>query len=144
MKTNYLIAIVCSCVTGIAIGIGIGDQLGQAKHHHSQRQQASLSDEPEETIDEVASSAEPSSPIESSFDAAALSQLQEQFNKVLAQQQDMQNHQSELNRDLNALQFRLDTHSESFRPMRSERETKTLIPTTPPPQSLSPLLPPLR
>jgi hypothetical protein len=68
--------------------------------------------------------------------------MQEKLELLIAQQEEMKSHQSELNRELNAIQFRLDTHSESFRPLRSERDTQTLTPT--PPQGLSPLLPPLR
>ena len=60
---------------------------------------------------------------------------------LLEQQETMRSQQSELNRELNAIQFRLDTHSASFRPLQSERETKALR-TNVNSSSLTPLLPP--
>ena len=56
---------------------------------------------------------------------------------------DLQEQLRETNRDLNELQFRVDTHSESFRPLRvSSNEASLLWNSISPGGNLHPLLPP--
>ncbi|MGJ8671642.1 hypothetical protein [Rubritalea sp.] len=139
---NYILAIVCACITGIAIGIGINHKLDDK---NSVIMPADASS-PLRPVSDFEHSSDESTftelEIGENFDSTALSQMQEQLQQLIAQHEQMQNHQSELNREVNAIQFRLDTHSESFRPLRSERDTQTTPPTAP--QGVSPLLPPLR
>ena len=55
----------------------------------------------------------------------------------------LQEQLSETNRDLNELQFRVDTHSESFRPLRaSSNEASLLWNSISSQENLHPLLPP--
>lgn len=143
MSMNYILAMFCACITGVAIGIGIHHNFddkspvvmtGGNSTFSAITVQSDNGSSPDPVFQEFVAS--------ENFDAVALSQMQAQLQQLLAQQDEMKNHQSELNREINAIQFRLDTHSESFRPLRSERDTQTVAPT--PPQGLSPLLPPLR
>ncbi|MFC5049947.1 hypothetical protein ACFPK9_04910 [Rubritalea spongiae] len=141
---NYLLAIVCACITGIAIGIGIHHNFEDPNSHlapagvnptqNTLTDSGSHSTQDNDDNNDLAISA--------NFDATALSQVQEQLQQLSAQYEQMLIHQSELNREVNAIQFRLDTHSESFRPLRAERDTQTTSPS--PAQGISPLLPPLR
>lgn len=140
---NFILAIVCACITGIAIGIGIHHNFDDASSVISpvatENSSLMIFSETEEATHD-SSFSELITP--GSFDSTALGQMQEKLQQLTAQYEEMQTHQSELNRELNAIQFRLDTHSSSFRPLRAERDTQTTPPTAP--QGVSPLLPPLR
>ena len=75
-----------------------------------------------------------------------VAQLQEMKTENLELQgvnRDLQDQLEETNRDLSELQFRVDTHSESFRPLRASSGTGSIIRNSiSPGRTLHPLLPP--
>lgn len=74
------------------------------------------------------------------------SKLTAQLNALIEQQEVMKNQQAELNRDIYEIQFRLDTHSQNFRPLRTENSSGTnsndTLSSPNLEMGLSPLLPP--
>lgn len=143
---NHILAVACASITGITLGIALHHKMSlgttqpSAATHLSPVQQS----EDDSYLSELSLSGtsqrfDPNSMI--ATHAASSSPLEMKFNKLVEQQETMSSQQSELNRELNAMQFRLDTHSASFRPLRSERETKDLSPSMNN-GPLTPLLPP--
>ncbi len=65
--------------------------------------------------------------------------IEEQTNTIhelTTQYRELHSQLTETNREINALTFRVETHSESFRPMRQRQENSVF------PSGISPLLPP--
>ena len=133
-----ILAASCAGVTGITLGIALHHKqtlntpspvFPTAQHAYYQQPQS-----PQQQFPVV--------PPRAALSASQTNpQLEKNIQALLEQQEMMKNQQSELNRDLNAIQFRLDTHSESFRPLSSEINTETFMPSNTP-MGLSPLLPP--
>ena len=138
---HNLLAVACASITGISLGIVLNHKqsLGSIEpelqhtantlHKNGSHYYTSALDS--ETLHH-------STPVTDAH-AIGSSQVERKLNKLIELQNTMRNQQSELNRELNAVQFRLDTHSASFRPLQSERETEALR-TNPSP--FPPLLPP--
>lgn len=136
---NHLLAVVSASITGISLGIAIHHKQSLVvpiPQHISQEQNSShyfpLSP-PDQHLQ--------GSPQIPATNNMASSHLENKINQLLVQQDSMRSQQSELNRELNAIQFRLDTHSASFRPLQSERNTEVLRNNVNS-QPLTPLLPP--
>ncbi|WP_018970712.1 hypothetical protein [Rubritalea marina] len=128
---NVLLASICASLTGISLGVGI-------KHHLEIEQLIQKAEEgtlpvvavlqeadgtdtlaftpDSKNAQDAPSFVKPSSPDSNDTVAQQLNQLKQQQSMMLRQQ-------SELNREVNAIQFRLDTHSASFRPLRTEPRT---------------------
>ena len=136
---NHLLAAACASITGISLGIALHHQhcLSQTSTHSATglNEQATY-----EAFPPQQSHSFQRTPATRSHSAVTgVSPIEQKLSNLLDQQETMKNQQSELNRELNAIQFRLDTHSASFRPLQSERETEVLRSKQ---NTLSPLLPP--
>lgn len=143
---KYILAVACASITGVSLGVAL--------HHKSSLDNVSQPNGYTNGIQVVNSGSEEGNNHSShptnyahfqsnSTNAVTSnsSHLEKKLNSLLDQQETMRNQQAELNRELNAIQFRLDTHSASFRPLQSERDSKS---TTSGflPAGLTPLLPP--
>jgi len=143
---NHILAAACASITGITLGVAIHHKMSLGTIQPTADPHPPMVHQSE---GDYYYASEPPRGTSQRFDQTSMiathagnrSQLERKFNKLVEQQETMSSQQSELNRELNAMQFRLDTHSASFRPLRSERETETLSPSmsTGP---LTPLLPP--
>ena len=138
---NQILAVLCASITGISLGVTL-------HHKRSLEAPSPVVQYPSATMDQTAYEVNTSGtgnvlPNHSTSLAASSigssTQLENKLNTLLEQQEAMRSQQSELNRELNTIQFRLDTHSASFRPLQSERDTEVLRTNTSP---LTPLLPP--
>jgi methyl-accepting chemotaxis protein len=72
----------------------------------------------------------------------ALNEIVSVLRELKEENQDLREQVKEANRDLTEMQFRIDTHSKSFRPMREAAGSATQLDSGPP--SSHPLLPPKR
>ena len=137
---NHILAVACASITGISLGIALhhkqslGTPTPTAQEFTTMMPQSA----PNHYVSEIGN--EHSSSRTTSHVGSG-SQVERKLSMLLEQQETMRSQQSELNRELNAIQFRLDTHSASFRPLQSERETEALR-TNVNSSSLTPLLPP--
>ena len=137
---NHILAVACAGITGISLGIALHHKQSlttpspTAQHTATMMHQTGPNHYASETGNEHPSS-------RATSHVGSSSQVERKLSMLLDQQETMRSQQSELNRELNAIQFRLDTHSASFRPLQSERETEALR-TDVNSSSLTPLLPP--
>ena len=142
---NHILAVACASITGITLGVALHHKMSLGTIQPTTLVHSPMMHQ----TDGAYYSSESLRGTSQLFDQSPMiaahagnsSQLESRLNKLLEQQETMHSQQSELNRELNAMQFRLDTHSASFRPLRSERETETLNPSMSS-GSLTPLLPP--
>lgn len=134
---NTILAVTCASITGLTLGVVLNH-----KHNLS-----NIVAQPAVTS-EIASAAplqqlaQPESTVPSAALVADTSALEQQLNTLIQQQELLSNQQAEFNRELNAIQFRLDTHSQSFRPLRAENNSSIITPNHSDSVN-SPLLPPL-
>ncbi len=141
LPINQLLAVACASITGISLGIAL--------HHKQSLGTPSPMAQYSSTVMQPTGSQHYASTADNEHRPRTMyaphtgssTHLESKLSKLLEQQETMGIQQSELNRELNAIQFRLDTHSASFRPLQSERDTKILnSPLSSGP--LTPLLPP--
>ncbi len=130
---NVFLVCVCACATGLSLGIGIKHhqdlkKLSDAAQTVSYSATATQEDHTDPSVTGKGGEANnivlPKSaaqyPIETGMNKQVYaSNLVGQLQQIEAQQSAMMRQQAELNRELNAIQFRLDTHSSSFRPLRA-------------------------
>lgn len=145
---KYILAVACASITGVSLGVALQHKSSVANaslavDYLNNNQQASLGIHGSNGLPMNSENVNNSPYFQSNGSGLRGNppQLETKLNSLLEQQNTMRNQQSELNRELNAIQFRLDTHSASFRPLQSERDTKS---TTSGylPAGLTPLLPP--
>lgn len=130
---NVFLVCVCASATGLSLGVGL-------KHHHDLKKLTdtaySVSSAPAAELDiqtnstpkglqteagkHISSQSTDQVQAKTGLDRSDFSpNLAGQLQHIEAQQNSMLRQQAELNRELNAIQFRLDTHSSSFRPLRA-------------------------
>ncbi|MFC4995468.1 hypothetical protein [Rubritalea tangerina] len=139
---NFILAVTCASITGATIGIAVNHKLSLPSQLPSPGfvEQDGTSADPHSSTTPNQLNSDTQVSLNSSTDSIHVKALETKIDRLNEQLNLITNQQSEFNRELNAIQFRLDTHSASFRPLRSERETEIAPPTTG--TGITPLLPP--
>lgn len=146
----------CALIIGMVLGAGLThkSQLGSAisalaaSHDQPTAQEQPIPQaEYASTGATLPSSAQASTVIERTVvqsnpeDAEKMLKLESDFIKLSKKHEYLSSQLLEANRELQSLRFIVDTHSESFRPLRSEQNRQDNN-SFAPPSGLSPLLPP--
>lgn len=149
---NHLIISLCAGVLGITLGIGtyhaatidqqsVGDRYTSAPIIIQAAPGYMQPGNNELYADDAPSSI--AQPVQNSHQG--INELKKRLDQLTRQQTSIKGEQTELNREINAIQFRLDSHSASFRPLQSENgeSTESAIPTAEP-DTMNPLILPPR
>lgn len=135
---KFLLAVICASITGISLGIALYHKQSIAKPEFPEPSPYAYPPTYGYHFQGSSDAAQPV--IIPTSQPANVDYLEKKLVELVEQQEIMRNQQSEINREINAIQFRLDTHSSQFRPIRMEQDT---VPQPGSPLS-SPLLPPLQ
>ena len=137
---NTILAVTCASITGLTLGIVLNHKQNLS---NIVAQPAAMHTTPVAApLQQLTISAENATAPVVITDHSVSVALEQQLNALIQQQELLSTQQAEFNRELNAIQFRLDTHSQSFRPLRAENNSSIIAPNTSD-SGMSPLLPPL-
>ncbi len=155
--SGVLLGLMCGAVMIHAIQVRKAEHIAENEHGNRIRSGSTVHDPASELNSIVSSGLEKGSFMnasvsreEKSATVEALRRIVEQLQELESRNQELQGNNVELqeqlketNRDLNELQFRVDTHSESFRPLKASSGSGLVLRnSTSPGGLLHPLLPP--
>lgn len=135
-----ILIITCASISGITLGMVLQHKIDLAAPRVHNLSSIGASSHPSATPTRLHLTESLPSPTQQLI-APDDSKLMAKLTELTQQQKSMQSQQAELNRDINEIQFRLDSHSQDFRPLRTERSIDSLsLPSSE--MDLNPLLPP--
>ncbi|SHK33260.1 hypothetical protein SAMN02745181_3632 [Rubritalea squalenifaciens DSM 18772] len=150
-----VLTLLCALIIGVVVGAGLNhkSQIGTALHvlNTQSAQEADnldkATDQDSNTLPAFQGTPAVPTTVEKTIyqsnpeDAVKVAKLESDFAKLSKKYEFLSTQLLEANREIQSLRFIVDTHSESFRPLRTE-QNKENSNSFSPPAGLSPLLPP--